>query len=103
MVPVPQAVESKCATQSMKIETKPKLFQARLSYVVALGIGSSLSLVAASGDTAHTAPTRTKESAGLANPPPTIPWHQLGARAGADFKGDGLAIISSAEGARLRC
>src|SRR5215831_5162889 len=87
----------------MKIGTKPKLYQARMFYVVAVGIGSSLSLVAAWGDAAHTAPTGTNEGVGPANSPRTIPWHQLGARAGADNKGDGLAIIPTAEGARLRC
>ncbi|MCS7091519.1 MAG: hypothetical protein NZM03_12490 [Limisphaera sp.] len=32
-----------------------------------------------------------------------IPWDQIGARVGADYKGDGLAVIATAEGARLRC
>jgi len=33
----------------------------------------------------------------------TIPWPQIGAKAGADYKGDGLAISPTAQGARLRC
>src|SRR5678815_1422808 len=33
----------------------------------------------------------------------TIPWSQLGAKAGADYQGDALAVIPTAEGARLRC
>ena len=32
-----------------------------------------------------------------------IPWSELGAKAGTDYKGDGLAVISSTQGARLRC
>ena len=32
-----------------------------------------------------------------------IPWSQIGAKAGADYQGDGLAVIPTAEGARLRC
>src|SRR4029079_18399760 len=38
-------------------------------------------------------------------PPPTtaIPWSQLGAKAGADYQGDALAVIPTAGGARLRC
>lgn len=32
-----------------------------------------------------------------------IPWSQIGAKAGADYKGDGLAVTASSEGARLRC
>src|SRR5437899_3994256 len=32
-----------------------------------------------------------------------IPWSQIGAKAGADYKGDGLAVIPTADGARLRC
>jgi hypothetical protein len=33
----------------------------------------------------------------------SIPWSQLGAKAGADYRGDGLAVVPTAEGARLRC
>src|SRR5438094_7532183 len=32
-----------------------------------------------------------------------IPWSQLGAKAGADYQGDGLAVIPTPAGARLRC
>src|SRR5216683_2375680 len=31
------------------------------------------------------------------------PWSQIGAKAGADYKGDGPTVIPTAEGARLRC
>src|SRR5262245_8695815 len=33
----------------------------------------------------------------------SIPWSQLGARAGADYKGDGLLMTATANGARLHC
>src|SRR5215831_10100653 len=31
------------------------------------------------------------------------PWPQIGAKAGADYQGDGLAVTTTAHGARLRC
>src|ERR1019366_7970722 len=34
---------------------------------------------------------------------PAIPWSQIGAKAGADYKGDGLAVSPTAQGARLHC
>jgi hypothetical protein len=36
-------------------------------------------------------------------PAQPIPWSQIGAKAGADYKGDGLAVSPSPGGARLRC
>src|SRR5437899_1672950 len=38
-----------------------------------------------------------------AKAPKSIPWSQLGAKAGADYKGDGLSVSPTANGARLRC
>ncbi|HWH68244.1 MAG TPA: hypothetical protein VNT26_02625, partial [Candidatus Sulfotelmatobacter sp.] len=32
-----------------------------------------------------------------------IPWSEIGAKAGADYKGDGLAVMPTESGARLRC
>src|SRR6266545_7785302 len=69
-------------------------FQARMFCAVALAMGSSFSLAAAPEDSADTAPAKTSAA---------IPWSQIGAKAGADYQGDGLAIIPTAEGARLRC
>ena len=45
------------------------------------------------------------EAAGLAatNTPAAIPWNQIGAKAGADYKGDGLAVSPTESGARLHC
>ena len=74
------------------MKTKSKLFRAPLFCAVALGIGSSFSLSSTAADSADTAPAKT-----------SIPWSQLGAKAGADYKGDGLAVIPTADGARLRC
>jgi len=76
------------------MNAKLKLFQAGLFCAVALGVASSLSLVAAAGDSVDPAPAKTSEA---------IPWSQLGAKAGADYQGNGLAVSPTAEGARLRC
>ena len=32
-----------------------------------------------------------------------IPWDQIGAKAGADYKGDGLSVTPTTDGARLHC
>jgi hypothetical protein len=42
-------------------------------------------------------------SVGATPPTTAIPWSQLGAKAGADYQGDALAVIPTIEGARLRC
>ena len=64
------------------MKTKSKLFQARLFCAVALGIGSYFSLSATAADSAATTTSKT-----------SIPWSQLGAKADADYKGDGLAGV----------
>ena len=74
------------------MNTTLKLSQARLVCAVALGIGSTFGLAAAAKDSAGTAPAKT-----------AIPWSQIGAKAGADYQGEGLAVSPTAEGARLRC
>src|SRR6266700_1468164 len=74
------------------MKTKFKQFQARMFCAVALGIGSSFSLSATAADSADTAPAKT-----------SIPWSQIGAKAGANYQGDGLAVSPTAGGARLRC
>ena len=49
----------------------------------------------------------TADAAGPPTPPAepgaSIPWSQLGAKAGADYKGDGLTVTSTEMGARLHC
>src|SRR5206468_2565522 len=61
-------------------------------FAVALGIGSSFSLAPAAEDSADTAPGK-----------PSISWSQIGAKAGAEYQGDGLAVGPTDGGARLRC
>ena len=45
------------------------------------------------------------QAAGLAatNTPSAIPWNEIGAKAGADYKGDGLAVTPTGPGASLHC
>ena len=74
------------------MKTTFQLRQARLFCAVALGIGSAFSLAAGAAHSADTAPAKT-----------SIPWSQLGAKAGADYQGDGLAVSPTAQGAHLRC
>ena len=74
------------------MKTNLNLLQTRIFCAVALGIGSFLGLAAAAEHSADAAPVTT-----------AIPWSQLGAKAGADYQGDALAVIPTAEGARLRC
>src|SRR5258708_22704251 len=74
------------------MKTKFKQCQARLLCAVALGIGSCFNQTAAAGDSAETPPAKS-----------SIPWAQIGAKAGADYHGDGLVVSPTAEGARLRC
>lgn len=76
------------------MKTKHNLPRSCLSCAVALGIGSFFALAAATEASADTSPA-------IASQP--IPWSQLGAKAGADYQGDGLAVIPTTEGARLRC
>ncbi len=35
--------------------------------------------------------------------PGAIPWNEIGAKAGADYQGDGLAVTPTESGARLHC
>jgi hypothetical protein len=37
------------------------------------------------------------------NTPSAIPWNQIGAKAGANYQGDGLAVTPAGSGARLHC
>src|SRR3989442_9794159 len=55
---------------------------------------TSTSLAATAESSAESVPAKTSQA---------IPWSQIGAKAGADYKGDGLAVSPTAEGARLRC
>src|SRR5437867_2440171 len=87
------------------MKTKLKRFHARLFCAVALGIGSSFSLAAAAGREVGSVErgALVRRSYALTLYAPRLPWSQLGAKAGADYQGDGLAVSPTAEGARLRC
>ena len=37
------------------------------------------------------------------NTPAAIPWNQIGAKAGADYKGDGVGVTPTESGASLHC
>src|SRR5947207_14409232 len=63
-------------------------------------IGCLLSPVASIAQS-PVAPAASVAVAGRTNA--LIPWSELGSRAGADYKGEGLAIGPTAQGARLRC
>src|SRR6266705_132603 len=85
-------------TQHKIMKTKLKLFQAPLLCAVALGISGCFSLTATAADAATAClPT------GMSPAKTSIPWSQLGVKAGADYQGDGLAVMPAAGGARLRC
>src|SRR5258708_4026121 len=38
-----------------------------------------------------------------AQPAAAIPWDQIGAKAGADYRGEGMTVTGTAAGARLHC
>src|SRR6266496_2679948 len=73
-------------------EREPAPASLRYARAVALGMGPSFSLAAGAEDSFDSAPAET-----------SVPWSQSGAKAGADYQGDGLAVIPSTAGARLRC
>src|SRR5256885_1252415 len=72
------------------MKTKLNLFQGGLFCAMALAIGPAVGLAAA----AEGSPAKTSQ---------VIPWSQIGTKAGADYQGDGLAVVPTGEGARLRC
>ena len=74
------------------MKTNLTLFVARLVFTVMLGMRTSLSLAAVTEDS-------TRAAAALS----AIPWSQIGAKTGADYKGKGLAVAATQSGARLRC
>src|SRR5712691_2131312 len=92
------------------MKTKLKLFQTRMFCAVALGIGSSFSLAAAAGREVPSEERGALERQGIEpslhsprSDAPRPAWSQIGAKAGADYQGDGLAVSPTAGGARLRC
>src|SRR2546422_638835 len=73
----------------LALGTKLNPFQALAFCAVALGIGWSFSLAATPEDSAATAHAKSSEA---------LPWSQIGAKAGADYQGDGLAVSPTAGG-----
>src|SRR5438552_207665 len=83
---------------------KDQFLSVQLLCAVALANGSSFSLAAGAKPSADTAPVRVSERQSVgASQCASIPWSQIGAKAGADYQGDGLTISPTADGARLRC
>jgi hypothetical protein len=94
----------------MIMKTKLNLFHARCICAVALGIGSSFGLAVAAGREVGSVERGALERQGVElslhaprSDAPRLAWSQIGAKAGADYQGDGLAVSPTAEGARLRC
>src|ERR1039458_3369619 len=44
-----------------------------------------------------------REAMSATNTPAAVPWSQIGAKASADYTGDGLAVTPTEFGARLHC
>ena len=94
----------------MIMKTKLNLFHARCICAVALGIGPSSGLAAATGREVGSVERGALERQGVEpslhsprSDAPRLAWPQIGAKAGADYQGDGLSVRPTAEGARLRC
>ena len=94
----------------MIMKTKVNLFHARCICAVALGIGPSSGLAAASGQEVGSVERGALKRQGVEPPlhaprsdTPRLAWSQIGAKAGADYQGDGLAVSPTPEGARLHC
>jgi len=92
------------------MKTKLKLLHAGMFCAVARGIGLSFSLVAAAGREVAGEERGALERQGiepsLHSPRSGFPrpsWSQIGAKGGADYQSDGLAVSPNAWGARLRC
>src|SRR5215813_5824724 len=49
------------------------------------------------GFSANAGPADARAEPAPTKMPATIPWSQLGAKAGADYKGDGLTVVPTAE------
>jgi len=74
------------------MNTKP--FQAWIYCAMALGASLSFRAASTVENSADAAPAKASTA---------IPWSQIGARVGAGYQGDGLAVTPTAGGARLRC
>ncbi len=73
---------------------------------VQLTLVSLFALLCTPGATAAASKANLPVQAAAAAPdisPKAIPWDQLGAKAGADYQGEGLTVTPTAEGARVHC
>src|SRR5215472_5247348 len=64
-----------------------------------LQVEKGLFFVATAAQPADSANTQNTPSKGIE----PIAWEQIGAKAGADYHGEGLSVVPTAAGARLRC
>ena len=79
------------------MKTNRNCFQTGLLMALTLALNP---IARAAGETAH-APGGPAKPVGQTNAP--IPWDQVGAKAGADYRGDGLAVTPASDSARLHC
>ena len=73
-------------------KTTPNRFQPWMVCAMALSLNQAFTLPAAAADAAHPGLVKT-----------SLPLSQISAKAGADYHGEGLVVVPTAEGARLRC
>ena len=78
--------------RSLRMEKMKRLILA-LTALAAVSIG-------AAADRTADAPNRENTSSKKAE---AIPWDQIRAKAGPDYKGDGLSVATTVSGARLHC
>src|SRR5260221_27529 len=89
-------MSSGCGAKGLFMKNSIKL----LSVGVLCGAVFGLNTTSALG-----APVDAAESTAISSATTTeaIPWSKIGAKVGADYKGDGLAVTPTEHGARLRC
>jgi hypothetical protein len=79
------------------METKVDLFQTARLCAAVPALYAAVICIAQAQD----APGLTQAAAPM--PSASIPWSEIGAKAGANYEGDGLSVMAAAGGARLRC
>ena len=85
------------STQAQSVWAKRVASSSALLIALTLALNP---IAKAMGGAAH-APSVPAHTLAQTNVP--IPWDQIGAKAGADYHGDGLAVTPAIEGARLHC
>jgi hypothetical protein len=94
------------AKQSLSNQDHDHVMKLNLPFVVAISclvppLASIAQNPLLSAGVPKPAPAPSVAVTGRTNTP--ILWNQIGAKAGADYKGDGLAVSPTPQGARLRC